>query len=178
MPGQVQQPGVANATSLALGSTQGGAAPTAGTMTETQVGTPISVVNKYSWTNAMVVALGASLTGDIAICTLPAKTVVKRVWVVITGAGAGVTSLTVAVGHVAAGYIDYVVASNAKAAANTVYGDALPEIGTGLASLPQGDLPSWTGTTVVNAHFVSTVENLQSVTDSTGAVYIETMILP
>jgi len=178
MPGQVNQPSIANASSIAASATLSGAAPTAGTMTETAVGFPVSVINKYSWTNAMVTALGASLTGDITVCTLPARTVVKRCWVVIASAAAGVTTLTVAVGRVAAGYIDWVVASDAKAAANSVYGDAIGEIGTGLASLPQGDMPSFTATTAVKAHFISTVANLDQVTNSTGVVYLETMILP
>lgn len=43
----------------------------------------------YTWTNADVVALGAALTGDKTIVTLPAKTVVKNAYVIETGQAAG-----------------------------------------------------------------------------------------
>lgn len=149
---------------------------TSGTMTaERQGALTGSSIHSFTWTNAMVVALGASLTGDITICTLPAKTVVKNVYVVITGTAAGVATLTVAVGRVAAGYIDYIVASDAKVAANTVYGDASGERGTNLTGY---DLPSYTGTTDVKAHFISTVQNLDQTTGSTGRVIIETALVP
>lgn len=148
---------------------------TAGTMTVGTSSMVRSTVHKFSWTNAMVVALGAGLTGDIAVCTLPAKTVVKRAWVVITGQAAGVTTLTVAVGRTSALYIDYIVASDAKAAVNTKYGGASADLGTNLTGY---DLPSVTATTLVNAHFISTVQNLNATTGSTGDIYLETLVLP
>lgn len=148
---------------------------TAGTMTAGSNGMARSVISKFSWANAMVVALGAALTGDITVCTLPAKTVVKRVWINVTGTAAGVTTLTIAVGRTSALYIDYIVASDAKVAANTVYGDASGELGTNLTGY---DLPSVTGTTAVVAHFISTVQNLNATTGSTGDIYLETMTLP
>ena len=150
-------------------------AMTAGTMTGTVTAEVRDVIHQFSWTNAMVVALGATTTGNIAICTLPAKTVVLNAYVVITGAAAGPASVTVSVGRAAASYIDYIVASDAKAAANTVYGDGSAERGTNLTGY---DLASYTGTTVVNAQFVSVGANLDTVTASTGHVYLETMVLP
>ncbi len=132
-------------------------------------------VNKFTWTNANVVALGAALTGNIAVCTLPAKTVVINAYVIITGAATGPSTLTVSVGRTAAAYIDYIVASDAKAAANTVYGDASAERGTNLTGY---DLASFTGTTVVNAQFVATVANLDQTLASTGSIYLETMTFP
>lgn len=132
-------------------------------------------VHEYTWTNAQVVALGAVLAGDILVCTMPAKTIVVNAYVIVTGQGAGTTTLTVALGRTAAGYIDYIVASNAKAAANTVYGDVVGERGTNLTGY---DLPSYTGTTAVNAHFVTTVENLDQVTGSTGRVILFTALSP
>jgi hypothetical protein len=160
---------------------------TAGTMT----GAGINRIRRgwipCLWTNSMVTALGASLTGDISVCVIPAKCIVHRCMVVITGQGAGTTTLTVSVGRTAASYIDYVVASDAKAAANTVYGDVDAEIGTNLlttgaadttATARKDDFPSFTGTTTINAHFISTVENLSSVTGSTGTVYLEISVLP
>jgi hypothetical protein len=134
-----------------------------------------SVVHKFDWTNAMIVALGANLTGDITICTLPAKTVVRRMWAVITGQAAGPTTLTVAVGRTGALYIDYIIALTLKAAANTVYGAVVGDLGTNLTGY---DLPSYTSTTAVKAHFIATVANLDQVTGSAGSIYIETITLP
>ncbi len=150
-------------------------AVTAGTMTPSNIYQVRRVLHSFVWTNAMVVALGAGLTGDVTVCTLPAKTVVLNAYVVITGTAAGVATLTVAVGRTAAGYIDYIVASDAKVAANTVYGDASGERGTNLTGY---DLPSYTGTTAVKAHFVSTVQNLDQTTGSTGTVILETLLVP
>ena len=62
---------------------------TAGTLTETSVANVLTEIHRYSWTNTMVVALGASAAGDITVCTLPAKTVVRNAYVVITGTMAG-----------------------------------------------------------------------------------------
>lgn len=148
---------------------------TAGTMTVTNSSLVRHVVHRFDWTNAMVTALGASTSGDITVCTLPAQTVVMRAWVVIGTAEGSLTSLTIAVGRTSALYIDYIVASNGKAAANTVYGDAVGELGTNLTGY---DLPSFTGTTAVKAHFISGVENLSTATTSTGTVYLETLTLP
>lgn len=153
--------------------TQG--ALTAGTMTVTQSAAVRTFTTRFDWTNAMVTALGAVTAGDVAVGTLPAKHVVKNAYVVITSAAGTVTTLTVAVGRTGAGYIDYIVASDAKAAANTVYGDAAGERGTNLTGY---DLPSFTGTTLINAHFISTGGNLNTVTTSTGAIFLETELLP
>lgn len=148
---------------------------TAGTMTNTNQYELRRVWHRYDWTNAMVVALGAVLSGNVSVCTLPAKTILTNAYIVITSAGGTVTTLTVSLGRTAATYVDYIVASDAKAAANTVYGDASGERGTNLTGY---DLPSFTGTTVVNAQFVSTGTNLNTVTTSTGTVYLETILLP
>jgi hypothetical protein len=148
---------------------------TAGTMTETNKSLARVSLHRYDWTNAMVVALGAGGAGDIAVCTLPAKTVVLNAYVVITSPDSSANALTVAVGRTGASYIDYIVASDAKAAANTVYGDASAERGTNLTGY---DLPSFTGTTTVNAHFIKTTSALNTVTGSTGSVYLLTMTLP
>lgn len=149
---------------------------TSATMTaENQALVTGSAIHSYTWTNAQVVALGAATTGDISVATLPAKTVVKNAYVVITGAAAGPATVTVACGRTGAGYTDYIVASDAKAAANTVYGDASAERGTNLVGY---DLPSYTGTTTINCHFISTVANLDQVTGSTGRVILETSLVP
>jgi hypothetical protein len=148
---------------------------TTATMTQVVTGALTDTSSAYTWSNAMVVALGAALTGDIKVATLPAKTQVVDAAVVITGTAAGTTTLTVACGRVSAGYIDYIVASDAKVAANTVYGDASGERGTNLTGY---DLPSYTGTTDVYCHFISTGANLDQVTGSTGRVILTTRLLP
>jgi hypothetical protein len=133
-----------------------------------------TVVSRYDWTNANVVALGAALTGDITVCTLPAKTVITNAFIVITGAAAGPTTVTVSLGTEGSPYVSDVVASDAKAAANTVYGNIAAERGTGAG----WDYPSHNATTAVKMHWISTVQNLDQVTGSTGIVYLETMTLP
>lgn len=149
---------------------------TSGTMTaEAQAYARGSMIHSATWTNAQVVALGAATAGDIIAFTLPAKHVVENAYVVITGQGAGTTTLTVSCGRTGAGYIDYIVASDAQAAANTVYGDASGERGTNLTGY---DLPSYTGTTAVTCNFVSTGANLDQVTGSTGRVVVITSLIP
>lgn len=149
---------------------------TAGTMTTTTNGTSSRRIwTRYDWTNAMVVALGGVVAGDIVVCTLPAKTIVHNAYVVIDTPDTSANALTIALGRTAAAYIDYIVASDAKAAANTVYGDASGERGTNLTGY---DLPSVTGTTAINAHFIKTTTFLSSVLTFTGHVWIETTTLP
>lgn len=144
-------------------------------MTANETGILRSGWSKYSWTNAMVATLGAALTGDITIATLPAKTVVEHAFIVIgTAATGSVATLTVSCGRAAATYLDYIVASDAMAAANTLYGAVSGDLGTNLTGY---DVPSWTATTVVKAHFVSTVANLSTVLTSTGSIYLHTIQL-
>jgi hypothetical protein len=152
---------------------------TASTMTAETTGYLRTVTSSYTWTNAQVVALGAALTGDINVATLPAKTQVLDALVVITGAAAGPTTVTVSCGDAVGGtpFINYVVASDAKAAANTVYGDAAAERGTSIDT-EFYYLPSYTGTTLVTCHFISTGANLNTVTGSTGRVILTTRLLP
>ncbi len=147
---------------------------TAGTIAETR-----TVTSSYTWSNAQVVALGAALTGDITVATLPAKTQMLDAAVVITGTGAGTTTLTVSCGDAIGGtpFINYVVASDAKAAANTVYGDAAAERGTSIDT-EFYYLPSYTATTLVTCHFIATGANLDQVTGSTGRVILTTRLLP
>lgn len=132
-------------------------------------------MHSYSWSNSMITDLGAVTAGDVTVATLPAKTKVDNAYVIIGGAAAGTTTLTVACGRTGAGYIDYIVASDAQAAANTVYGDTAAERGTNLTGY---DLPSYTGTTDVKCHFISTGGDLAAVTGSSGTVILETTKLP
>ena len=156
----------------------GEAALTVATMALSQVtnSTRLRAANlKASWTNAQVVALGAGTTGDISVVTLPAKTAVRNIYVVIDTACTIADTLTVAVGRTGAGYIDYIVASDAEAPANTVYGDATIERGTNLTGY---DLPSYTAATTIYAHFITGGAALNSVTTCTGHVILATEIMP
>lgn len=152
---------------------------TASTMTAETTAQARTVTNSYTWTNAMVVALGAGLTGDINVVTLPAKTRLLNAYVVITGAAAGPATVTVSCGDAIAGtpFINYIVPVDAKAAANTVYGDAVAERGTSI-DIEWYYLPSYTATTLVTCHFISSGANLDTVTGSTGRVILETELLP
>ena len=147
---------------------------TAGGMTVNGTGLALLGWSKYSWTNAMVTAIGATTTGDVTVCTLPAKTIVLNAYIVIGTAETALTGLTGAVGRTGATFLDYIAAGSLKAAANTVYGDAVGERG---ANLTGYDLPSWTGTTAVKMHFISSVENLSTAVACTGSVYLLTTIL-
>jgi hypothetical protein len=135
-------------------------------------------VYKRTWTNAEVQALGANLTGDIKVATLPAKTIVRNAYVVIDSQASVVDTLTVAMGRTSAAYIDYIVASNAMVAANTVYGDGTPERGTNLTGY---DIPSYTAAVDVYLHFIATSaggKKLADVLGCTGTIYLLTETLP
>jgi len=134
-----------------------------------------SVITSYTWANAQVTGLGAVTTGDWIAFTLPARTQLKNMYVVITGAAGTVATLTVSCGRTAANYIDYIVASDAKAAANTIYGNDAAERGTNLTGY---DLPSYTATTAVRCQFISTGGNLNTVTGSAGTIVVETVKIP
>ena len=135
-----------------------------------------SKVYKFAWSNADVVALGASATGELTVATIPDATIVTAVYVRITGQAAGVTTLTVSVGPDGA-ETTYIVASNAKAAAGTIYGDAAAEIGTTLI-VATGAGPSFGSTTTIKALFTATIETLDATTGSAGSIWVVTRKLP
>lgn len=115
-------------------------------------------------------------TCNLVIATLPAKSVVKNAYVrVITPATAtGLATMTIACGRTAASFIDYIVASDGMAAADTVYGDASGERGTNLTGY---DLPSVTTTTNITCHLVSSGANLQNFSAGEFYIYLETTVL-
>jgi hypothetical protein len=150
---------------------------TAGTMTMSTVSGRIkSMSYAASWTNAMIVALGAVGSGDISVVTLPAKTRVKNMYLIVdTQCTLAAGALTMAVGRTGAGYLDYIADSDIKAAANTVYGDAAGERGANLTGF---DLPSYTGTTTVYAHLIAGGGGtMNNVTTCTGHIVIETELV-
>jgi len=124
-------------------------------------------------------ALGAGTTGDVTVATLPAKTQLTNAYVVITEAAAGPNTLTVSCGDANDGtpFAGYVVPSDAKAGVSTVYGDAVGERGASIDT-EFYYLPSYTATTLVTCHFISTGANLSTVTGSTGRVILETALIP
>lgn len=151
---------------------------TAASLTANETGKLRSTFSKYSWTNAQIAALGAVLTGNIKVCTLPAKTIIVRALLVITGQASGTTSLTASFGIGSAPYNSYMAASDLKVAANTVYGTASAELGAALTNFPGIELPSLTAATDIYITFTSTVENLSAVLGSTGYIILETIKLP
>lgn len=148
---------------------------TPGSLTNDANGNMLAGTFKATWTNASITGCGNVFSCDITVATLPAHTRVENVYMIVTGQAAGVTTLTGAIGRTGTTYIDYIVASDLKAAANTVYGDALAERGTNLTGY---DMASYTGTTAVKWHLISTGTALNTVTGSTGVIYIETTVLP
>jgi len=155
---------------------------TAGTMTANFSGAVRHAVHSYSWTEAMVIA--AHGTADtIVVCTLPAKTIVKRVYVIIDTAATQGAALTVQVGPTGT-TTGYILASDAKAVANTVYGTGIAAQGALLFTPGNDDdyhlehLPSYVAATNVEAVFVIGAGDLRDVTASTGTIVIETLQLP
>ena len=153
---------------------------TASTMTVSSNALVREVITKYSWTNAMVAALGAVTAGDVQIATIPANCEIRRVTIVLDSQAAGTTTLTIAVGRTGAAFNDYVVVSDCQQAANTVYGDTKTTIGTNLYDgvTLRPDVPSITATTPLKAHFISTGANLSAVTTCTGHIYVTSVLRP
>lgn len=139
-----------------------------------------TIVTKYTWNNANVVACGSNLTCDITAGTIPANYIVKRVLMVVLNPAANIGTLTVSLGITAASYDDYILASDIKASANTIYGDLLAELGASMQDY-LGNIPSLTGATALKIHLIATdggANTLADVTGSSGVIFIETMKLP
>lgn len=153
---------------------QAAQAMTAGTMTQTNSSLLRSQINRYDWTNAMVVAISGTTAGDITVCTLPANTAVTNCFVVIDTPDTSTNALTVACGRTSAAYTDFVAAKDAKATAGTIYGSAAADRGTNVG----WDLVTVSGTTAVKCHFIKTTTNLSTCVGCTGHVYLETITLP
>lgn len=131
---------------------------------------------KLDWLNADVVACGAVTTCNIIVGTLPIRGRSMNAIVRVVGAAVGPTTVTVSVGRTTTAFIDYIVASNAKAAG--VYGDTSGERGTNMGDAFFGDVPSLVATTDITLQFVSTGANLSTVTASTGTVWIRYEVIP
>ena len=86
---------------------------------------------KYTWTNAQIVAGGTGGTSyNLPIGTLPAKSRVIATYLTLdTQATFAAGTLTGSVGVAGTAYADWIVASDLKGTAATVYGDAAAERG-------------------------------------------------
>lgn len=140
-------------------------APCASTATATA---PTYGVLKYTWTNAEIVAAGTGGTEALlSIGTIPANSQLLSAYTVIgTQATFAAGTLTVGVGRTAATYVDFLAASDAKAAAATVYGNAAAERATDAA------IQFLTAATPVKAIFTAGAGDLANVTTSTGTIYL------
>lgn len=157
---------------------------TSAAMTKVYSGAIQNGWSKYTWTAAMVAAGRTDAnTSNVQVCTLPAKTVVRRAYLVTAAAPTGVTTPTVSLGRTAAAYIDFCVAT--APGVNTVIGDALAEIGAVLknaaADAPIEDFAGFSlaGTTAVYCQFTDDGgADINAWTGGTGTVYLETYTLP
>lgn len=135
-----------------------------------QQGQASSTWRKVSITNAQVVALGAAVSGNIALFTLAAKEILENVVVNVTTPGAGTTTLTMSVGRTGALYVDGIVASDVKTAA-IVLGVLSAQRGVNLTA---GGDPGGFASRTYYAQFVSTVQNLSAVTGFACNVHYKT----
>ena len=123
-------------------------------------------------------------TSNVKICTLPARTIVKRCYLITAAAATGVDSPTVSVGRTGATYIDYVVATTPGT--NTIAGNALATIGTNLKDAgpvtPVEDFAAFTTTTsTVDVYAQFTCDGAPDINlwaNGTGSVYLLTETLP
>lgn len=135
---------------------------------------PTYGVIKYTWTNAEVVAAGTGGTSaTITVGTLPAGSQLLSAYIIIgTQATFGAGTLTVGVGRTNPTYVDFVVASDAKATAATIYGNAAAERGTDAA------IQYFASATTVKAIFTAGAGDLANLTTSTGTIYLLYVVLP
>lgn len=131
---------------------------------------------RLTWVNSDIVACGAVTTCNIPLGDVPARGKLVFAFVRVTGACVGPTTVTVSLGRTAAGYIDWVVASNAKATG--VYGDVSGERGTNQTDPFFVDVPSLSATTTVNLQFVSSGGNLNAATACAGEAIAQYQRVP
>jgi hypothetical protein len=150
---------------------------TTGTMTPETQGQLRNVTHSYAWTNAMLTAGAAATTWDVTVATLPAKTQLLDAVVVILTPQTAAGTLSVQCGDTGT-FVNYTCPTgcDAKAAANTVYGDALAERGIAIDT-EFWYLPSYTATTTVTCRFISNAA-MSTMTASTGRVILTTRLLP
>jgi len=138
-------------------------------------------VIRYTLDKTALVALGDNLTANVLLGNLPAKSRILRALLQTKTAVAGVTAMTVAIGTNSASYNNMLVAADVKAAANTLYGDALTEIGAALQNLSGSYIdfiPSLTVDTAIYALLTVTTEKLKDITAGEFDMLVEYETLP
>ena len=123
------------------------------------------------WVNGDITAGGAVSTYSMIVATLPAKTILRNAYIIVTGTAAGTTTCLATLGRTGATYNDYIVSKTLQAAANTIYGAVSGDRGTNATGY---DLPSWSATTAVYMQVITTGGNVSAVTGSSGVVVLET----
>jgi len=151
----------------------GKSAVTNGSLTQAYSAYSRQVIHKFTWANTDITGLGASPTGDIAICTLPARTRVVWAGFEVTGAATFADTLVGGIGVTGANYDDFVVDSDLKSTA--FYGDTAAERGTSLDDY--SFYFTGTSTPTVYMHVDGNLTNLSGVTGSTGTIWIVTETL-
>lgn len=157
--------GTITAKAVALAEDPGAWAAEAGAATGSA---PLFGVIKKTWTNAEIVAAGTGGTSALLdVGSLPANSQLLSAYIVIgTQATFAAGTLTVGCGRTSATYVDFIAASDAKAAAATVYGNAAAERATDMA------IQHFAAATPVKAIFTAGAGDLANVTTSTGTVYL------
>lgn len=122
---------------------------------------------KYDWTNSTITAGAGGTSIDVTIGTLPAKSQVLSVYAILAGqATFAAGTLTLGVGRTATAYVDLLVASDLKAVAATIYGNAAAERATDAA------IQYLASQTTVKAQFLAGAGDLTNVTGSSGTIYL------
>jgi hypothetical protein len=120
-----------------------------------------------SWTNADVILGTGATTYNWFVGTLPAKSQMLSAYVTVdTQATLAAGTLKAGVGVAGTTYVDWVVSSDIKAAAATLYGNAAAERGTDAA------IQYYTTAKPIYTQFIAGAGDLVDVTGSTGTVRI------
>lgn len=141
----------------------------AGTVTSPTFG-----VIKKTWTNAEIVTAGSGGTsGTIDVGTLPAGWQLLSAYIIVgTQATFAAGTLTMGVGRTGATYVDFLAASDLKAAAATVYGNAAAERATDAA------IQYSASAATVKAIITAGAGDIANVTTCTGTIYLLYVVYP
>jgi hypothetical protein len=129
---------------------------------------------KKTWTNAEIVTAGTGGTSaTIDVGVLPAGWQLLSAYIIVgTQATFAAGTLTMGVGRTGATYVDFLAASDLKAAAATVYGNAAAERATD-AAIQYGAAAA-----TVKAIITAGAGDLANVTTSTGTIYLLYVVYP
>ncbi len=144
------------------------------TTTNAAASVPHYAVLKRTWTNAEVVAAGTGgVTANLSVGKLPANSRPVAVYLINdTQATFAAGTLTASVGVAGTAYVDWLVASNLKATAATLYGNAAAEKGSEFGSL------FYTTAKDIYLQVLGGAGDLANVTTCTGTIYIEYVTYP